>query len=156
MLALIFISLFLSFFSTGVIATAPKTLNTSSISTQELNNFSENSLEVKNLIKLALNLATKNLGYLYGLADTKNGGLDCSGTIYYLLNQLKVREVPRSSESIYEWVREKGDFHAVNRYEFSSSEFNQLQPGYLLFWGGTYQTKEKVNATHVMIYLRKE
>ncbi len=145
----------MSLFSTTLIAALPKTMNTASISPQELQNFSANSLAVKNLIHLALNLAEKNLGYLYGSADTKNGGLDCSGTIYYLLNQFNLKDVPRSSESLYQWVREKGDFHAVHKQQLSSSEFNNLKPGHLLFWGGTYQTKEKVNATHVMIYIGK-
>jgi cell wall-associated NlpC family hydrolase len=132
-----------------------KILNTTSIPPQELQNFSDNPNSVKKLIRLALDLATKNLGYLYGSADTKNGGMDCSGTIYYLLNQIHVKEIPRSSESIYQWVREKGNFHSVSTSQLSSPELSNLQPGYLLFWSGTYNAREKVNATHVMLYLGK-
>ncbi len=139
----------------NTVAANAKEQHTTSIPTRELQNFTTNSEPVKKLITFALDLATKNLGYLYGSADIKNGGMDCSGTIYYLLTQLNIKEVPRSSDLIYQWVREKGHFYAVNKPQFSSSEFSHLQPGNLLFWSGTYAIKRKFNVTHVMLYLGK-
>jgi cell wall-associated NlpC family hydrolase len=148
-----FFILALSLLSTNTVAASAKEQHTTSIPTRELQNFSTNSAPVKQLINLALDLATKNLGYLYGSADTKNGGMDCSGTIYYLLTKLNIKEVPRSSDLIYQWVRGKGRFYAVTKPYLSSSEFSHLRPGNLLFWSGTYAIKRKVNVTHVMLYL---
>ena len=145
----------LSFLSADLFAVPIKTQNTISISTQSLQNFTSNSEPVKKLINLALELATTKLGYLYGSADPKNGGMDCSGTIYYLLSQIGITEVPRSSDLIYQWVREKGHFYEVHAHQFSSVEFSHLRPGDLLFWNGTYEIKRKFDVTHVMIYLGK-
>lgn len=104
---------------------------------------------------MALDLTTRNLGYLYGSADPGNGGMDCSGTIYYLLTQFGIKDVPRSSDLIYQWLREKGHFHTVSEYEFSSLQFSNLQPGDLLFWSGTYEIERQLDVTHVMLYLGK-
>jgi cell wall-associated NlpC family hydrolase len=79
--------------------------------------------------------------------------MDCSGTIYYLLTQLGIKEVPRSSDLIYQWVLEKGHFYPVESGEFSSEQFSHLRPGDLLFWSGTYELKRSNDVTHVMIYL---
>ena len=147
--------LVLSFLSTNVFPEAIKTQNTVSISTQELHNFTTNSEPVKKLITLALTLATKKIGYLYGSADPGNGGMDCSGTIYYLLTMAGIKKVPRSSDLIYKWVWEKGHFYVVNDYKFASLDFSHMRPGDLLFWSGTYEIKRVPNVTHVMIYLGK-
>ena len=143
------------FFATNLFSDSIKTQNTTSISSQALQNFNTNPASVKKLITLALDLATKNIGYLYGSADPLNGGMDCSGTIYYLLTRVGIKEVPRSSDLIYQWVLEKGHFYAVNDYNLSSLEFSHLRPGDLLFWGGTYKIKRAIDVTHVMIYLGK-
>jgi cell wall-associated NlpC family hydrolase len=145
----------LSFLSINGFSETIKTQNVMSIPTHELQNFNTNSKPVQKLITMALDLATKNLGYLYGSAEPGNGGMDCSGTIYYLLLQFGIKEVPRSSDLIYQWVREKGHFVEVNEYDFSSLEFSHLRPGDLLFWNGTYEIERKINVTHVMLYLGK-
>jgi hypothetical protein len=151
----VLIYLALSCFSTNLYPEIIRTENTASIATNELKDFNTNSQLVKNLLTLALNLATKNIGYLYGSADPKNGGMDCSGTIYYLLTTSGIKEVPRSSDLIYQWVLEKGHFYAVKSHDLSSSEFSHLRPGDLLFWSGTYEIKRTLDVTHVMIYLGK-
>lgn len=145
--------LILFFLVNHVFAEGVQTENTASISTQSLQNFMENSLPVKQLITMALDLATKKLGYLYGSADPANGGMDCSGAIYYLLTEYGLKEVPRSSDLIYQWVLEKGQFYEVKGHEFSSPEFSHLRPGDLLFWSGTYEIKRELDVTHVMLYL---
>lgn len=147
--------LVLSFVSTNLFSETIKTQNTVSISAQSLQKFTTNSEPVKKLITMALDLATKNLGYLYGSADPGNGGMDCSGTIYYLLTKVGIKEVPRSSDLIYQWVSEKGHFYVVNEFKFSSLQFSHLRPGDLLFWSGTYEIKRALNVTHVMLYLGK-
>lgn len=133
-----------------------KTINPpSSIPTTNLQGFNEYPKDVQNLITRALNLTKQNLDYKFGSADPKNGGMDCSGTIYYLLQSLDQKDVPRQSDQIYFWVKKRGKFHPVKSRTFSSKEFQQLKPGDLLFWTGTYPVKRKSPISHVMLYLGK-
>ena len=126
-----------------IINQAPET-----IATAELQNFDHNSTQVKTLIQQALKLAGKNLRYHYGAADPKLGGMDCSGTMYYLLNTVSgLKEMPRSSHLIYQWIIEKGHFHTVNSPIFNSIQFSSLQPGDLLFSNGTHEVKHDPNVT---------
>src|SRR5256886_12591881 len=43
--------------------------------------------KVQQLLSSALELTTRNLDYKSGSADPGNGGMDCSGFVYYVLNQ---------------------------------------------------------------------
>ena len=124
--------------------------------TEQLSEYQQYPESVKQLIKEARALSQQNLTYLYGSADPKNKGMDCSGTMYYLLNKFKLTNVPRSSNQMYQWVWEKGKFHAVNGNDLNSFEFSQLKPGDLLFWVGTYNIKRNPPITHVMLYLGKD
>ena len=126
------------------------------ISTHRLQDFRKNSPAVQRLITSALSLAQRNLGYRYGSADPRRGGMDCSGTVYYLLTTMGVKGVPRSSDSLYRWVLQKGRFHAVKGNRFSFFGFSHLKPGDILFWNGTYRSHRKMSASHVMIYLGKD
>jgi cell wall-associated NlpC family hydrolase len=78
--------------------------------------------------------------------------MDCSGTIYYLLGKQGLKDVPRSSDSQYHWVKDQGDLHAVSADSLDSPDFSELKPGDLLFWSGTYAVS---GISHVMIYLGK-
>ena len=127
-----------------------------SIPYTELQAFSANSVPVQQTIQLLLNLTTAHLQYQYGSADPKLGAMDCSGTIYYVLNKKGIKEVPRSSDLQYQWVANKGHLYTVSAKATSihSDEFAELQPGDLLFWSGTYAIVRKTNLiTHVMMYL---
>lgn len=104
---------------------------------------------------MALELTHKNLTYTYGSADPNVGGMDCSGTIYYILTKAGVKNVPRSSHLIYQWAAENGHFYPVNATQVNSPEFAHLSPGDLLFWKGTYNVKHDPDVTHVMMYLGK-
>ncbi|GEM_PF-1285580 len=111
----------------------------------------------KTLIRTALDLAGRGLTYKYGSADPKNGGMDCSGTMFYILKQVGVKNVPRQSDLFYRWVWENGTLKAVAGSTFKSFEFNELAPGDLLFWTGTYSTPNRDPAiSHVMLYLGTE
>lgn len=123
------------------------------IPTSELNQFEKNPLPVKNLIIQALQLASLHLTYTYGSANPKAGGMDCSGTIYYLLTQDGVKNVPREASGFYTWVEKSGHLYTVQSNNLDSSEFQYLKPGDLLFWSGTYEIKRYPPVTHVMIYL---
>lgn len=50
--------------------------------------------DVRKLVDTGLDLAKKNLDYKYASADPANGGLDCSGFIYYVLTKSGVRTRP--------------------------------------------------------------
>lgn len=125
------------------------------IAIDQLKNYADYPPNVKTLINAALKLTVLELTYTYGSADPKNGGMDCSGTIYFLLNSLRIPNVPRQADQIYQWAWQKGHFYAVNGFSFNSFEFSQLKPGDLLFWSGTYDVKRDPPITHVMIYLGK-
>ena len=108
---------------------------------------------VKDLISTASTLSKQNLTYMYGSADPKNHGMDCSGTIYYLLSSNGVKDIPRSANDMYQWVEKNKTLHHVHAYHFDSAEFSKLKPGDLLFWSGTYKTNKENSISHVMLYL---
>lgn len=123
------------------------------IDSSEIAGFSDDPPAVQKLITDALALTQRNLGYLYGSADPTAAGMDCSGTIYYLLQQQGMKDVPRSSDEQYIWARKAGTFRAVESSQQDSFEFDELKPGDLLFWEGTYSIKRDIPITHSMIYL---
>src|SRR5437667_4947930 len=112
--------------------------------------------KVRRVIDAGLALTKQNLGYAYGSADPKNGGMDCSGFIYYVLQQNGFPDVPRDSSQQYVWVRKAGKFSAVVRRKEDSFELDALKPGDLLFWRGTYNIDRDPPITHTMIYLGRE
>ncbi len=127
-----------------------------SLEPEDLIEFPKLSKPIQLLITKALALTHQNLTYLYGSADPKEGGMDCSGFIYYLLSQIGLKDVPRSASQIYSWVRKEGLFKAVLSNNQGSFELSELKPGDLLFWIGTYPTANDPPITHVMIYLGHE
>jgi hypothetical protein len=128
----------------------------SSLEPSQLKDFDANPPEVQALLKDALALTKQSLKYTYGSADPKNGGMDCSGTIFYLLNQAGVKNVPRQANQFYSWVRKEGDFKAVVSTSNDTFELDDLKPGDLLFWTGTYDVERDPPVTHVMIYLGRQ
>ena len=111
---------------------------------------------VQRLITAALDLTKLNLTYTYGSAEPSNGGMDCSGTIYYLLHSQGFQDVPRDSSGQYVWARKQGRFFAVVSTKADSFEFKDLMPGDLMFWSGTYQVERDIPISHVMLYLGTE
>lgn len=133
----------------------PPPKRTSTISAAELEGFDLYPTRVKKLILAALDLTSRGLDYTYGSADPSQGGLDCSGFIHWLLTSQGIKGVPRSSNEQYAWTRKKGRFYAVLTRGGSTFELDDLQPGDLLFWTGTYETTRDIPVTHVMVYLGK-
>jgi cell wall-associated NlpC family hydrolase len=131
------------------------TVSTASIKPEALEGFFRQPIEVQQLIRSSLALTEQNLSYKYGSADPSAGGMDCSGFIYYVLSNAGCKDVPRDSAEQYAWVRKQGDFRAVLSRSADSFEFNELKPGDLLFWSGTYEADRDIPITHVMIYLGK-
>jgi len=129
---------------------------TAVIQINEIINYQNYPVTVKHLIQNAYLLSKKNLTYQYGSAEPTNKGMDCSGTMYYLLREEKIMDVPRDANGIFIWVKQNGKLQPVNSHDFSSPEFSALKPGDLLFWSGTYSTVKSNTISHVMIYLGKD
>lgn len=126
------------------------------IATDELLEFQTQPAAVKKIIEAGLELARKNLTYTFGSADPAKGGMDCSGFIYYMLKQHGFTQVPRDSSGQYSWVRKARGFRSVVGRKADSFEFDELLPGDLLFWTGTYDTNHDPPISHVMIYIGTE
>ena len=126
------------------------------VAPDELKDFDQNPEPVRKLLQDALDLTRRNLDYKYGSADPDQGGMDCSGFIYFVLRKNGVEDVPRDASSQYVWVRKAGDFRAVLSRDLDSFELDELKPGDLLFWTGTYSVDRDPPVTHTMIYLGTE
>lgn len=129
----------------------------SSISPADLEGFDHYAPPIQHLIRSALNLTLLNLTYTFGSSDPKRGGMDCSGTIYHLLHEFGVKDVPRQSNDMAAWVQHKTLLHRITTADtLAHPEFYALRPGDLLFWSGTYDTSPRsIPVTHVMLYLGK-
>lgn len=128
-----------------------------SIAPEELADFEAYPPKVQELVRQALALTRQNLTYRFGSSDPKLGGMDCSGTIYHLLQGLGVRDVPRQSDQICGWVRQSAALHRTLHVDsLAHAEFADLKPGDLLFWSSTYSTgPREIPVSHVMLYLGK-
>lgn len=126
-----------------------------SLNAVELKGFTENPPAVRALLEECLALTKLNLGYKYGSSDPAQGGMDCSGAVYYVLQKCGIKNAPRSASEQYVWARKADNFEAVISRKKDSFELDALRPGDLLFWTGTYTTDRDPPVTHTMIYLGK-
>ena len=119
----------------------------------DLKEYAGQSAAVQRMIAQGLALTTLGLTYQYGSADPKNGGMDCSGTIHYLLIQEGLKDAPRDASELYKWVWKESRFYSVVSSHADTFELDHLKPGDLLFWTGTYHVDHDPPVTHVMLYL---
>jgi cell wall-associated NlpC family hydrolase len=126
------------------------------IAAKEISGYENYPPLVRQIVDTALELTTRNLEYKYGSSDPASGGMDCSGFVVYVLTQNGIRDVPRDSSQQYVWVRKAGNFKAVNSRHEDTFELDELVPGDLLFWTGTYSIERDPPITHAMIYLGRE
>src|SRR5947208_8593520 len=126
------------------------------LSPDQIKGFDNYPAKVQKLLTSALELTTRNLDYKYGSADPNTGGMDCSGFVYFVLKQNGVGDVPRYSSEQYYWVRRSRQFEPVLSQKDDSFELEDLKPGDLLFWTGTYSIERDPPITHAMIYLGRE
>ena len=129
------------------------TSQVATLAVSDLREYETQSPAVKRLLASALTLTSLNLTYQYGSSDPQRGGMDCSGTVYYLLNKAGVKDVPRDASGMYKWVWTRSRFQAVTSSSPDTFELAPLKPGDLLFWTGTYRVDHDPPVTHVMIYL---
>lgn len=135
---------------------SPTPVPNASLSPEELVEFSQQPPKVQKLIASALDLTEHHLTYLYGSAEPSKGGVDCSGFIFYVLKQNGIDAVPRQANEQYVWLRKAKTFRAVLSRDEGTFELDELQPGDLLFWTGTYEVDRDPPVTHTMIYLGRE
>lgn len=131
----------------------PPASHVASLETSDLKDYALQSPQVQRLIDRSLELTKQNLNYKYGSSDPANGGMDCSGTVYFLLKDIGVQDVPRDASEMYKWVWLRSRFQAVTSPSLDTFELSPLKPGDLLFWTGTYAIDRDPPVTHVMIYL---
>jgi hypothetical protein len=142
--------LILGVMSISVFALKPAV--TSSLAPDDLQGFEDYPQSIQKLISAALALTDDNLTYLYGGNTPDKGGMDCSGTIQYILKQQLSTGIPRQADGLFHWTQKRHTFiPAHNTYSHHASVFQHLRPGDLLFWNGTYNIKR--DASHVMLYL---
>jgi len=134
-------------------ASSGNTGRVATLAISDLRDYDAKPSVVQRLLARGLALTTLNLSYKYGSSDPDAGGMDCSGTVYYLLKDAGVKDVPRDSSEMYKWVWTAGLFQAVNSSNPDTFELARLKPGDLLFWSGTYRVNHDPPITHVMIYL---
>lgn len=127
-----------------------------SLAPEDLREFAAQPAAVRQLIESSLALARRNLTYTFGSADPAQGGMDCSGFIYYILRQHGFADLPRDSRGLYTWVRKARAFRAVISRAPDAFELDELLPGDLLFWTGTYAVEQDPPISHVMLYLGTE
>lgn len=130
----------------------------SSITPEEIEGFETYPAAIQQLIRRSLELTTQNLRYQFGSASPKAGGMDCSGTMYRVLQDSGVKDVPRQSDEICRWVMRRSLLYRTeDTSNLKDKSLSALQPGDLLFWTGTYETSSprELPISHVMLYLGK-
>src|SRR4030095_17019287 len=100
-----------------------------SLMPDQIKGFENYPLKVQKLLASALELTTRDLDYKYGSADPSAGGMDCSGFVYYVLQQNEIPDVPRDSSQQYVWLRSAHQFESVLSQKDDSFELEDLKPG---------------------------
>lgn len=106
---------------------------------------------VSELRRRAEFLATRGLSYKFGGDHPTEGGMDCSGTMQFLLKSIGYADIPRTSYAQFEWLQRQGTLRKVGFFRSPERAISDFRPGDLIFWGGTYDSGHKVS--HVMVYL---
>lgn len=128
----------------------------STLSIEDIRGFDQYPKQIQSLVQSCLALTHLELGYMYGSSEPSKGGMDCSGTIYHVLHFQGLKDVPRQSDEMCQWVDKKSHLYLTpTATSFESDEFDALKPGDLLFWTSTTEKTRKLPVTHVMIYLGK-
>lgn len=118
--------------------------------------FEKQPRAVQSLLLKALALTQRGLTYRYGSDDPASGGMDCSGTVSYLLKSSGIANVPRDSSGIYLWAQSAGTLHRVSVATLFDPAMSLLRAGDMLFWEGTYGVHRDPPTSHVMFFLGLE
>lgn len=109
-------------------------------------------LELLTVIRARAEQISKfSLPYVFGGDHPSEGGMDCSGSMQFLLSDIGFKDMPRTSYDQYAWLRKNRTMHHSKTIPERMGGRKGIKPGDLIFWGGTYNSGHKVS--HVMIYL---
>lgn len=108
---------------------------------------------VESLLAQCQRLSQRRLRYQYGASKPSSGGLDCSGTVQFLMQKQGLAGVPRQANTQYLWLQKARTLRQVGRGMTQQRLFSELRPGDLLFWEGTYDVQRTPNITHIMVYV---
>ncbi len=131
------------------------------IQTSELKDFDTLEEPRKKLIEAALIAAKEvtDMPYRFAGNGAKDGGFDCSGAMYHVLNKIGLNP-PRTSYGQFLWVQKDSILHLVSTEakDLTHSSLAKLKPGDLVFWSGTYVPTDNrlTNITHVGMFLGYE
>lgn len=131
------------------------------IGTDKLREFDALPDDRKRLIEGAIAVARDSpwLPYLFGGSDPKDGGFDCSGAMFFVMRRAGL-EPPRSSAGQFLWLKRSKRLIEipVEATTLEHPVWKKLQPGDLVFWGGTYAPVDgrSINITHVALFLGHE
>lgn len=131
------------------------------ITVDELKGFEALPEDRQKIIRKAIEVAKESpwLPYRFGGSSPADGGFDCSGAMYYVMTQVGI-DPPRTSANQYLWLKEEDRLNEIAASVTSLDDpgMKALQPGDLLFWGGTYEPTDgrTVNITHVALFLGHE
>lgn len=98
-------------------------------------------------------LAGMGLRYQFGSGHPASGGLDCSGTVQYVMSRQGMSGMPRTASAQFVHLQEQGTLTLVPPGATAHWILSRARPGDLLFWRGTYATGRWPDVSHVMIYL---
>lgn len=144
--------------SRPVVPREKKAAAVSRISAEDIRGFESYSPALQAQVQKAAELTTQGLTYTFGSSDPKSGGMDCSGTIFHLLQACGFKDTPRQSDEMCRWVMHASVLYRTeNATSLGETAFSALRPGDLLFWSGTYDAAATRHPpiSHVMIYLGK-
>ncbi len=131
------------------------------ISSADLADFDALPGDRKKLIEGAIAVARDSawLPYKFGGSSPADGGFDCSGAMYFVMNKAGLKP-PRTSAEQFLWLKSKNRLREVppDVSSIDHPSLAMLRPGDLLFWSGTYAPTDgrTANITHVAMYLGKE
>lgn len=136
----------------------PPAAKTATLQPEEIDGFRNLPAAMQEMLTYALSLTARGLSYKAGSADPDDGGTDCSGFVYHILQKHGHSAAPRQSNEMYAWTWQARTFRAVNGLTLGSFELEELRAGDLLFWVNSTKdgkTSREPPITHVMIYLGK-
>ena len=95
--------------------------------------------------------AHPGLPYKFAGASPEDGGMDCSGAVFYLLGKVGI-DPPRTADGQFRWVLNSGNLTPVPEEALTLDHpaFSKLKPGDLLFWA---PTGEDPRISHVQLFL---
>lgn len=113
---------------------------------------SDEMLQLLSVIRTrAEHISKFGLPYKFGGDHPGEGGMDCSGSMQFLLSDIGFKDMPRTSYDQYSWLRKARTLYHSKSIPNQMGGRKGIKPGDLIFWGGTYNSGHKVS--HVMLYL---